>query len=250
LELWNRGIIPEGGTGAGAVSYDQGFLEGPWRNKWLPAFKALRVYVPPPRTVTALLRAGTITEAEALAYFEQSGLSATTAAQYVADASHHATAAVRELTQAQVVDLYESKLISPAEAHTQLVALRFSSSDATLILSLADQKAAAASIKQAVTRLRDLYLAGTNTVQTTTAALGTLGLPDAQVGQLIAVWNLEQSTASKTITASEIASAQFYGVIDQPTAMSRLTSLGYTPHDAWIVLSVRSHGALPDEPGV
>lgn len=248
LEMLNRGIISRNGTGPDSTSYEQAFLEGPWRNKWLSAFEALGVYVPPPRTVTALLRNGTITQAEALAYFEQSGLSPATAAQYVADASHHATAEARALTQAQIVSLYEDKLIDHTAAVNQLVALRYSATDANLLLSLADQKAAAASIKSAVTRLRELFLAGHNDAAASAAALHALGLPDAQTTQLVAVWQLEQVTASKSITASEIASAVFYQVITQEEGIARLVGLGYTPHDAWIVISVRMHGPQPNEP--
>lgn len=249
LEMLNRGLIPRDGTGPESTSYLQAFLEGPWRNKWEAAFEGLRYYVPPPRTVTALLKEGAITEAQATQYLQAAGLDADLTAIYIAAASHSTTAAQRELTQAQIIDAYESGLLTEAEAHADLVAARFTASDATLLLALADKKAAVAATKQATTRLRDLYLAGTNDAATTTRALSTLGLTDASVSTLLATWNLERTTATKSLTASEWASALFYGIIDQPTAQAGLENLGFTPHDAWIVLSVRMHGPQPNEPG-
>ena len=248
LELWNRGIIPEGGTGPEAVSYEQAFLEGPWRNKWLPAFKALRVYVPPPRTVTALLRAGTITQGEALAYFQASGLSAVSAAQYVADASHHATAAARELSQSQTISLYTDKLLTAQEAIDHLVSLKYSQADAQLLVHLADFKAASTATRQAVSRVQSLYLAGKNDAPTTIHALAALGINDAQANELVSIWNLERAATTKSLTASQVEQAFKHGIFDQATATSELVNLGYSPHDAWVLLSIANGGALNNEP--
>lgn len=248
LTMLNRGLIPSDGSGPESISYHQAFLEGPWRNKWETPFRGLGIYVPPARTVTAMLREGSITEAEALAYWHAEGLSVATAAQYLAAASHHSTEAQRALSQAQIVALYEDKLVTKQEAHDQLVALRYTSGDATLILELADLKAAHAASKQATTRLRTLYLAGRNSRDTTIGALHTLGIPDDQAGDLVAVWDLEMATSTRVLSAAQIESAFQYELFDQATAQAELVGLGYTPHDAWILLSIKAKGALPDEP--
>ena len=69
-----RGIIPWDGEGAGVVSFRQAFLEGPWRNKWEPYFRSLADYIPPPRTVTAMVREGAMTDADALKWYRAAGL--------------------------------------------------------------------------------------------------------------------------------------------------------------------------------
>ena len=66
LELANRGIIPWDGVGPDKVSYEQGFLEGPARNKWEGPFRALGEYVVPPRSITAMVRSGALDDAAAL----------------------------------------------------------------------------------------------------------------------------------------------------------------------------------------
>lgn len=250
LEMLNRGLITQDGTGPAATTFEQAFLEGPWRNKWETAFLGLRYYVPPPRTVTALLKEGAITTAEATTYLQAGGLDENLTAIYIAAASHSTTAAQRELTQAQIIDLYESKLITAAEATADLVALRFSEADATLLLALADQRQAASAVKSAVSRLQTLFLDGANTATQTTAALHTLGLTDAQVTNLLATWQLETASKVKTLTAAEIASAFYYGAFTQATAEKRLMALGYSLADADIVLTIRTHSLLPGQVAV
>lgn len=248
LELWNRGIITENGTGPESTSYQQAFLEGPWRNKWLDAFKALRFYLPPPRTVTAMLKEGALTEPEAVAYLKAQGLDETLIAIYINAASHHTTAAQRELTQAQVIGLYEDHLITADQAVADLVALRFTESDAKLLIALADHKSAAASVKSAVTRLRTLYLAGTNDAATTSRDLHALGLTDDNVAALVATWNLEQASVVRTLTESQIVGAWHVNAFapdaatNNAAALSRLKLLGYSSDDAMILLVTRNKG--------
>lgn len=249
LEMLNRGLIPEDGIGPDSISYNQAFLEGPWRNKWLQPFLGLRFYVPPPRTVTAMLKEGSLTTAEATAYLMAGGLSQATATQYISAASHSTSAAAKELAQSTVLALYEDKLITQAEAVQHLTALKYSQADATLLLAYADLKAAHSATNSAVTHIRTLYLNGQDDAATAKNALHSLGLTDQNAADLMSVWDIEKTTASKSISAAEVASALFYNIIDQPTAQARLVAMGYTAHDAWVTLSVRSHGALPDEPG-
>lgn len=250
LELWNRGIIPESGTGPESVSYEQAFLEGPWRNKWLDPFKALRFYLPPPRTVTALIREGSITPAQGAQYLAAQGLDPTLQAIYLSAASHTTTAAQRELTQAQIIDLYESELVTHDQAVADLVAARFSTPDANLLLALADRKKAAAATKTAVARLRSLFLAGSQDANASLAGLRALGLTDAQSSNLLATWQLEQGHATRTLTESQIVAAWFYQLFsddaatNQQAALAKLVGIGYTADDARILLEVRNKGKL------
>lgn len=250
LELWNRGIIAEDGTGPDATSYEQAFLEGPWRNKWLDSFKALRFYIPPPRTVQAMLREGTIDVAQATTWLNASGVYGDTLAAFLKSTSHAASTTQRELSRTDVVDLYEGQLISSDQAISDLTALKYTADDARLIIALADQKQATAATKSAVTRLKNLFLAGTNSAAASKAALAALGIPDAQIANLIAVWGLEQAATVRTLTEAQIVAAWYYELFaaDAPTnqqiAVSRLTQLGYSVDDATLLIEIRNKGPL------
>lgn len=241
LELLNRGIIPEDGTGPESVSYQQAFLEGPWRNKWLDVFKALRFYVPPPRTVTAMLKEGALTEAQATQYLKDSGLDDTLIAIYIAAAAHTTSVAQRELSQAQVVAAYEDKLITNAEATADLVALKYPASSAALLLALADKKQATAAAKSATTRIQTLYLSGKDDAATARAALASLGLNDDSITALLATWDLERTTTTRTLTEAQIVAAVYYAAMTTATGISRLVALGYDEQDANILIINRTH---------
>lgn len=249
LEMLNRGLIAQEGTGPDSTSWEQSFLEGPWRNKWAAAFLGLRYYVTPPRSVVAQLRSGAITTTQALQKLQASGLDEDTAAQFIAEASHHASAAQRALSMTQIIDVYESHLIEEPEALAHLVALGYTSADAQLLLSSADLKAATASIKAATNRLRSLYLSGHNTVEQTRSALVALGVTSTNAGQLLAVWDLERVTTTRTLTEAQIVAGWWRTVFTQEQAQAKLEAIGYGAHDAWVLLSIRNEAPLPDEPG-
>lgn len=241
LEMLNRGLIPADGTGPDSTSYNQAFLEGPWRNKWLTPFEGLRYYLTPPRSIVAQLRSGAIDQARATELLKANGLNDQTIAEYLHEGSAHATAAARELSQSQVVAAYEAKLITAAEATTDLQALRYTASDARLILALADKKQATSAARSAVTRIQTLYLSGKDTAATATTALRSLGLDDGAVSALLATWELEKTTTTRTLSEAQIVAGVVYGAITQATAIVRLVALGYDEQDANILIINRTH---------
>lgn len=249
LELLNRGIIPASGTGPQSVSYEQAFLEGPWRNKWLPAFEALRWYLPPPRTVTAMLKEGALTTAEAATYLTQQGLKPDLVQKYLSAASHTASPAGKSLTQAQIVALYEDKLTTETEALASLRALKYSAADAKLILALADLKHASQALAGAVAQTKALYLGHKITKIEATANLQALKVDTTEITALLAIWDREISQAVRTLSMSEISGAFYYQIITYTEATGYLETLGYSAHDAWVILSLRAKGPLPNEPG-
>lgn len=248
IQMANRGIIPWTGQGADVVSYEQAFLEGPWRNKWEQPYRELGTYVPPPRTVTALVKEGAVSDQQALTWWKASGLDDATAQQYLASAHSTKTTAAKTLTEASITELYTDQLISEAEASTMLQALGYSAADAEALLQLRAYTVSKSQLNQAIGRVRTLYAGGKLTKAGAQGALNDLHVPQAQSAQLMDLWDVEAGLQIKMLSASEIASALYYQVIDQPTAMSRLQAMGYDAADAWLLLSVRAHSPLPNPP--
>jgi len=248
IDLVRRGYIPMQGTGPTATTLQQGIYEGATKDKWEPLYEKLTEYLPPPRTITALERAGVITQQQATALYVQSGLSAQLAAAYSADASGQKIAADKLLAKAEVEKLYRFQVITPAEAATMLGQLGYNAHEAAFLLGLVDMQRAVAAIDSAVTRIGALYVGHKITATTATNTLNSLKLPASQVTELLATWDLERAASVKILTPAEIAGAFFYGVLDQATAQSELEHLGYAAHDAWVLLSVRKHAKLPGEP--
>ena len=248
LELANRGLIPWDGEGPGVVSYRQAFLEGPWRNKWLGPFQALGEYLPPPRTVTAMLHEGSLSQDEAVRYLRMQGLSAELAAKYVSSGSSQQLTATKDLAQSTILALYRDQLVSRAEAGQMLTALDYSPEAADFVLQVADLQLSQHYLGLAVSRIRTLYTGHKITQEQATSALADLQVPAANLQQLIAIWAYERAANVQVLTAAQLASAYRGNIISQLDAQNRLEGLGYTADDAWLYLSQSVGKPLPRQP--
>jgi hypothetical protein len=247
-EMANRGIIPWTGTGPTTVSWQQGFLEGRWKDKWAPAYKQLAVYHPPPREIATLVREGGITQDEAMRLWEQAGLTPELAHVYWTSAHYAKTSAAHALAQSEIIRLYTDKAISRDTAAGMLESVHWTKTDAEWLLDIADLAAIRAALESATGKIRALFIAYKITEQTARSALSALEVPASQADQLVKIWALERGANIKTLTAAEIVDAEFYSIIDIPTAQAELEAIGYTPHDAWLLINIKAKGPIDGYP--
>jgi len=248
LDLANRGIIPWTGTGPDATTYEQAFLEGPWRNKWLDPYKALGQYRPPPETVRAMLEANGITQDQATEYWTSYGMTADTIAQYILTANNTKNQTTQGLTESAVLQMYYNQLISQDDATKFLSLMGIDQENATLLIAYTDMQRSIAAVTTAVSRLQTLYTARKITEQTARDSLTRLQVPGGAIDGLITTWNIVASANVKTLTEAQIVDAWAEQVITQDQAQNELEALGYTPFDAWVLLSVKNKGPLPGQP--
>ena len=242
IELARRKIIPVKGTGPNATTLEQGIYEGVTKDKWEFAYEALMRYVPPPRTVTALLRAGSITEARALQLFEDAGLTEQDAAAYVADAQHQRTAATRELVKSDVLALYEEQVFDEPTATTHLRTLGYSEADAAFELAAADFRSYRTLVTHAVNRVRTLYTGHKIGEQLVIDTLDKLNVKPAQRDRLLEVWAIERADNVKTLTPAQILDLLADGVEPEETVIALLTQEGYSELDAWYLVAIKLKG--------
>lgn len=246
--LANRGIIPWDGYGPDLTTFQQGFHEGFWRNKWQTPMRRLQEYHPPPRTVTALLRAQAITEAQALRYFQEEGMSAELAAAYVKDAASHKTTAAKQLSRGDIETMLVEHLITPEQATGMLTKLGYDAADAKLITSSADVKRALANINNAVTRIRTLYIGRRLDAPGAKDALHKLGLAPDSITAMIETWDIAQHATVKLLTEAQVVDAWNLQILTQEQAITELQAMGYHPYDAWVLLSIKNKAPLPNPP--
>lgn len=246
--MLRRGIIPQHGTGPDQVSYDQAFLESRWRNKWSPAFLAMNTMVPNPREVLAMLKDGAVDKPQAATWLRQSGADDATIAAFTAEADATAISDYKGLTTTAVLGMYYQRLISQADVTSILTSLHVSAQAVPLMLAYADLQRAIAQQNNAITRIGNLYAGRKITEQTAKQSLVTLQVPVNAIDDIISTWQLENSIAVKLLTEAQIVSAYEYAILTPDEAITELTNIGYTPFDAWVLLSIKNKGPLGSAP--
>jgi len=247
-DMARRGIIPKDGTGPDAVSYEQAFLEGPWRNKWSDVFWEASQFIPTAREVITLLKDGAVDKDTAAVWMKRAGADDATTAAFIAEADTETLSDYKGLTQSSVLNMYYQRLISSDDATAILESLHVSPQAVPLMLAYADLQRAIAQQNSAISRVGTLYAARKITVQTARQSLITLQVPTAALDDIMATWELENSISVKLLTESQIVSAYGYEIMSEGEALTELGNIGYTPYDAWVLLSIHAKAPLPGKP--
>ncbi|HVA88961.1 MAG TPA: hypothetical protein VNL71_03885, partial [Chloroflexota bacterium] len=233
--------IPWTGTGPTDLSFQQGIYEGNTKDKWEPLYRKIAEYLPPPRTIVAMVRAGSLTDSEALALFQDAGLSQALAAAYISDAHAQKLAGSKDLAKGDITSLYGEGAISAADATTFLATLGYNATDAAFELARVDFARLKSQIDKALSRIQSLYVAHKLDALTAGTALDALGIPPAQKSQLLATWALERGANVQILTAAEVCDAVYYSLMTIDDGLAQLQYLGYSARDAWLRLGVRLH---------
>jgi hypothetical protein len=248
-EMVHRGVIPLRGTGPDVTSFQQGIAESAWKNKWEPAFEAIMEVLPAARSVTAMLRDGALTSAQAAAIWKAQGYGPDTVTAFLHEASKAKTSAAHALAKSDILKLYVDRVITHDQALTLLEQHGYEAHDAAYELQVQDLHAAIAAETAAVAKIKTLFIARKISKATASAALDTLQVVHTQRDQLLGTWDLERGLNVKTLTAAEIVDAWNYEVLTTPEALAELQAVGYTAFDAWVLLSVKNKAALSGRPG-
>lgn len=245
VEMVRRGHILMRGLGVDAITLEQGIHESDFKNKWEPVFEALTEYLPPPRTVTALLREGSIDAKTALDLFKKAGLSPELAAVYVASASHTKAATTKSLSQQTVTQLYEQKLITEQQATSMLEKLGLTAEEAAFTIQLGNLQHHQRILSAAISRIGSLFTGRKIELHDASAALDALGVPADQRDELLTTWQLERNASLKILSETSIAAAWKYNLFTDDEAMAALQAHGYTPYDSWVFLAIHNKGTGP-----
>lgn len=243
-----RGIIPEHGEGPTVLSYDQAVRESRYRTKWGPAYRKLSEHIPPPSTIVTMLAHRALDEKTAHTLLLQNDMAPDLAAAYISEAEYLAISDYRGLTQSAVIDMYVSHTLTRQQAIEILGALHVSDQAAGLLLDYADLRYEIDSVNRSVQRIATLFTGRKIATATARNALQQLEIPAAAVERIIQDWELQAAANVKTLTESQIIDAWYYETLTQAEAINDLEAIGYTPFDAWVLLSNKAKGPLPNKP--
>lgn len=248
IELANRGVIKWDGLGPDATTYEQGFKEGHWRNKWSAAYRQLAHYVPPASAVTGLLARGAISSADAAALLAKQGMSEPIIEAFLDDAHTQALSEYRGLSVGVAVDAYKSRLLTEHQVADILTSLHVTPEASKLLIEHADFQRAFAQVSAAVARVRVLYVARKITAETAGQSLVALSVPAASIPEMLATWAMENAVSVRVLTEAQIVKAWKTLVLTSGEALTELSNIGYTAFDAWVLLSNEAGAPLPDKP--
>lgn len=82
--------------------------------------------------------------------------------------------------------------------------------------------------------IKQAFMSGQKNTDQTKAAFDTVGIAEARRDQYIDEWTWERTTDQKQLTTGEIMAALKNGLINQGTAVQRMTNLGWNQPDALI----------------
>lgn len=242
LDLWVRGYIDE-------ATVDQGLRESRLKNKWIEPLKNLAVRRIPLRTITALLNNGAIDDATAVRKLRELGYTQEDADALIRGHKKPPTAPHRELSVAQIRDLYEQHMVSRDEAVMDLIALGYNAPAANELLQLVDTAQERQLRKAAVSRVRAAYHARKINRATASADLDALAVPATLRDEMLQLWDLELSANTAQLTPTDICAAGKVELFTPAEVLDRLVAHGYSPDDA-VVFAMIHHGIpLPQAGG-
>lgn len=243
VQMALRGIIPWDGTGADVTSYHQAFLEGPWRDKWLDAYRAAAYPVPTAGEVTEFLRYGITDKATAANELAKRGITGDYA-QWVLDyAEAVSTFDFRGLTMTSVTNAFASSIITEANTRQILHEMHMSDQAVNLLIQYTKVQKAVAQVTSAISHVGSLYIAHKITADTTRKSLSQLNLDADAQREIMQTWDLERNVTVSTLTATQIIDAWYYLILTEDQALTELQNIGYTAFDAWVLLSIKAKGA-------
>lgn len=247
-ELVHRGAIPIKGRGAEALSFEQGIFEGDLKDKWEAPLEAFLEVIPSLYQIRILLEHGAVSTAQANEWLSHLGYSSAVSQALADDATAQAIVTDRQLTEANIKTQYVAGALTESEALTLLENIGYPVDAARFIVASWDLDYQLTALKASVSRIGTYFIAHKLSANEAALALRRLDLTDAQVQGAIKDWTVARSSNVRLLTEAQIADAYEYQIMDQPTAMAELAALGYTPFDAWVILSVKLKAAQPTQP--
>lgn len=248
LALAQRGVIPWSGTGPSATTFQQGFFEGRSKDKWEPIYRHLAEYYPTASEVVELYRWGQIDVPTATSMLAHRGLTAQQAAWWIGYADANAIDDYRGLTEQAILAMLSVSFITDAQARVMLAAIHKGPAAIEELISYGHIQRTIQSVNQAVSRVGNLYQSRKITAPAATQALTQLNVDPTAIPNIIADWDAVASINVRTLTEAQIVDAWSASIMDQATATQELANIGYTPYDAWVLLSIKNKAPLPDQP--
>jgi hypothetical protein len=230
LSLWRRGLIDQ-------ATVEQALREGRLKDKYISTVLELKRELLPIRQIEAVVQHGVQPPEWGINELMDRGLTHQDAADWIGVVTEGKAAVHKELAQGLILDMYEAKGITEAEAVHDLGQLGWTEEQAHFIIATQDAKQALAEQHKAQNAIRSARLAGRLTDHQARDQLAQVGVLGAATDLLLKDWRIEAESRVKEPTSTEIAQSAENGGITFEQGLKALQRLGYTRDGAAIVLT-------------
>lgn len=216
----------------------QAFAESDMKDKYAAQAVNLGRRLIPERQVTTMLQHGVISHPDAIAYLMMEGYVQQDAEYLVALGAQEHHLALKELTKADIQTLYTDRLITHQQAVDRLATLGYSAEVSGWILSLADARRQASLARTLQTQVKALFQKHELDREQAIGRLVAGGVPQENARAIVDEWELVHSIPSRTLTEAQTIKAAADEIIPVQEAQDRLQGMGYSEHDAVLLLKI------------
>lgn len=230
-EAYNRGLLSE-------AEWTAMFQESRIKNRYLPLMREMRTRLVPQETIRRLWREGVYTDAEAIEGLLSHGFSPRDAAALLQAEKEDKNAGTKDLTRAQILDLYDDDIITQEQARQALRAQGYDAQETEWQMSVVEVRKFRRFLTSATTKVKSAYVRGAIDEAEASTRLAELGYGPTQKDNLFTLWDVEREVDTPQLTPAEITSAAKKGIIPWEDAESRLLARGYDPGDVAVKLAL------------
>lgn len=234
MQLYNRKLIDE-------QTFTEGIEQSDIQNRWIPELLEMRRYLPPPRTIVAMLHHGAITDAKATELLEWHGVFPDDIALFLAEGHASRTETIKHLALGEVSKLYDARMITLADATLDVEALGYNTEQAGEILALVDSAKERKYREAGITRVHALMVNHRIDVNEAGTDLDKIGVEPGEKALLLKLWQLETASNVRILTLAQIQGSWRRVQMSTEDATRRLIELGYHADDVPALLAL----ALP-----
>jgi len=230
-EAFNRGVIDD-------AQWEAMFLESRIKNRYVPLMRAMRQRIIPAETVRLMYRNSVYPFDAALATLLAHGYTDVDARAQLALEDVRRTEGTRELTRAQIVQLFDNDIVTLEQATGLLADLGYGVTEVEWMLSLAEVSKVSRFVTALVTRTRTAFLAGNIDATQAAELMAEAGVAASARDQAIALWTLELEALAANLTTAQIQAAVRRQLLTSAEAHERFIRRGYSSRDADVLVAL------------
>lgn len=139
----------------------------------------------------------------------------------------------RELTKAEIVQLFEAQTFDRTKATALIVDLGYTAEEAAFILDLGEQRRATSKKNRAINVVRARFLAYRIDEPQASGQMDALDVPAAQRDEEIRIWKVEREVSAPRIAIGTLQRFAKKGIIDTTEFITRAQRLGFSDDEVF-----------------